>query len=230
VLLTALGWIFWQNFIYKESMPSSKEEQVISTVTQDTAKPFLDGRTNDVFGPFLTFKYPSDWKLTEKTTGEIPANPSRGHTSQVIEISSPTGKYSVVYSIGANGGLGGMCLPEENGVVKSLQYGSITNFPQVGYATYITSNQQGTHNGFSGLVNNTVAAVKEGDNACELAYSNIINQLKKDTSTVTNLMILDASVHPAGEKEGEQADYYEKLYSGEEFETAKTILLSTRLQ
>lgn len=231
VLITALGWIFWQNFIHKETTQTDTgtEKIAIPTPKNDTQQ-LTDGKTSDIFGPFLTFKYPSNWQLTEKIQGPVPPNQSVGGTSQTIELRSPTGKFSVVYSIAANGGIGGMCLPEETGRVESISYSQLTNFSQVGYATYIVSDKAGGYTAYSGIVGNRNASVKKGDSACDLAYAGVIGGLKKDTENVQNIMIFEASVHPAEKKEGMDASYYRELYSGQEFETAKSILLSTRLQ
>lgn len=63
-LLGALGWIFWQNFILKQSNTSSDKPVVIKQKTTPTApaQPTLKTYTDSATG--VSFRYPSNWSVS----------------------------------------------------------------------------------------------------------------------------------------------------------------------
>ncbi len=223
-LIGALGWIFWQNL--------QKNDQAASNSSKDTAKQTSKDKTrvelvqasiSPDFGTVLTFEYPKTWQYSSQVTGD-----KQTTWGEKITISSPSGEYEVNYAAAQGGGLGGTCEPEDIGKVSSLEYESLAGFPDMSLAVLSLSGMdelydQGilSRNGYVGLMKTSIAKdLQAGDTACELVYAGMQELDTTNSTLLSNAIInIDGVTSP---------DEFKKKLSGEEYEQAKAILLSTK--
>lgn len=227
VLIDALGVVFYQNFIAKSPTKGAK----VDTTSKDTAKKtgdtvgvkLVNGSIDPSFGTKLTFTYPETWKYNQVMDGTV--GPESTWT-QRITITSPSGKYTVQYYMGAGGGIGGMCLPEDTGTIAGTAYENIAGFSGVSYTELIYANMPASLAGTeaaAGVVelmdSATAAKLKAGDSVCD-AYLHEVMKLS-DTQFV---QLLGATMKVNGATTAAQL---KEALSGTEYEQGKAILLST---
>src|SRR6202008_2014623 len=82
---------------------------------------------DDSFPAKFSFAYPSNWTMSEEHDGTLPVKSGEPAT-QTITITSLSGKYSVSYRVGINGGLGGNCQEEYVGKYVKFTREEITKF------------------------------------------------------------------------------------------------------
>jgi hypothetical protein len=202
----------------------------------------VTSKISDDFGVDLSFSYPEDWTLSRKMTGEKLVS-EKNIGEETITITSPDKSYSVLYNIGANGGLGGMCDPEQAGVIKTFSFSGLNGFPSATFVSRVTS-EGGRYDSYAGLFTSTLSngkridysKVKPGDSVCDQYLSYIIGF--KSSRKNFNVQSLNMSIQTKGMTYGRFGDKEEgfKSYddakaamSGETYEKAKEILLSTTL-
>lgn len=118
-LVTALGWIFWQNFVHKE--PNAMNTQQGSS--QTVAKPKQDTPLNkeacvENYGDTMCFRYPDSWGLSYLDTyvgqdyqySQV-AIPNPRYVFHSAAVQSPDKKLILRLETGVSG-VGGMCNPE----------------------------------------------------------------------------------------------------------------------
>lgn len=226
-LIGALGWIFWQNFSKANDTNQRKNDKQSSVKNEPTKEKLVTGRSElaDSISP-VTFEYPESWSLSRKSDGPIPPN-SDGFSSEAITLRYQNSTLTVNYSLG-NGGIGGMCLPEEQGKVVSLSYEGLPNAKGVSYVTYVHNDLDGTRHSYAGLMRTggdglkSLSDIKAGDSSCDLSFRGILTISDGDVT----LNVMGPSVHIDGTNE--DSDVSDK-YSGKVYEQAKAILLSTKL-
>lgn len=113
-IIGALGYVFWNNY--------NQQEQAIDDTSdsrqQSREATLKTGQTSDAFKAGITWQYPENWKLTAE--GVEPR--SDDETAQVLyTLTAPSGKVTVIYNIGQNGGIGGFCLPEDTGTIDHIK-------------------------------------------------------------------------------------------------------------
>lgn len=223
-LCCALGIAFYQNFIMKEKdrigQSQSSRTELASPSKKESPKKevkLLDGSIDSNFNTKLTFKYPETWKITsERTSGE---------SGQKITVTSPSGKYTVMYEVFAGGGIGCACMPEETGTIVSSKYQVAPGFSNMSYIE-VTYRGAPSVDGKPGAVGHafladsqSVAGVASGDSMCEL-YLRGVRELGGDKYTY----LIDASMKISS---ASTADEFKAALAGEEYEQGKVILLST---
>ena len=223
-LIGALGWIFWQNFSKKDVPTPNSSKGTSSQATKEKSKiDTVEGSISSDFGTTLIYDYPKTWKYSSEITGD------KGTAwGQTITLSSPSGNYSVVYGVGQGGGLGGTCSAEEIGTVSTVNYEILSGFPAMSFAVLSLNNmdevyQDGilSRNGYAGLVNTSVAQdLKTGDTACKLGYAGM-----QELDATGNTILSNASIKIRNITSAEE---FKKKLSDEEYNQAKTILLSTK--
>ncbi|MCB9820161.1 hypothetical protein H6796_02590 [Candidatus Nomurabacteria bacterium] len=114
VLITALGWIFYQNFIYKAPAESGDGSLVAKkdnpNKDPEAAPELKEGcLTNEK----LCFKYPEGWvhKPGPQTSKADDGTVSRSDSDK---ITSPSGKLVLVAEASQHGGVGSVCDPNEH--------------------------------------------------------------------------------------------------------------------
>ena len=70
-LLGILGFVFWQNFIYKEPVKNDESSKIEDTKNQPKDE-YADWKTYTSTRDGYSIKYPSDWIATEKTSSDTP--------------------------------------------------------------------------------------------------------------------------------------------------------------
>jgi len=221
IIIGGLGFVFWQNLHSKNDTP------VVSGNTQ-TDTPTIKTKTGQIDAAFpakLSWTYPENW--TVKSEGSGPAEPSDS-TTQKFTLTSPSGKYEVLYYVGLNGGLGGTCEPGED-VVTNIKRTSVTGFNKGLLFEAIHGSEAHGFMYTSSLFQNSneIQAVNEGDSYCNIYLRNII-PLTDDG----NMVLLAAEVTI---KQFSSAESYgapdtatiKKAYEDPEYKTALEILLST---
>lgn len=226
-LIGALGVVFYRNFIAKPSAEGVKAD----TNSKDTAKEagnttgvkLVKGSIDSSFGTTLMFAYPETWKYGQVTDGTVG---SESTWTQRITITSPSGKYTVQYYVGAGGGIGGVCLPEDTGTIASTAYENIADFSGVSYTELTYANMPAGLAGTeaaAGVVelmdSATATKLKAGDSVCD-AYLHEVMKL----SDAQFVQLLGATMKVNGATTAAQL---KEALSGAEYEQGKAILLST---
>lgn len=236
LILGAVGFVFWQNMSKKTSEPVANN-QVAKTEDKPEVKK-LETKINDAFGVSLSMRYPETWKLQSSIEGPVPLDETKTATIETVTLTSPSAKYSVVYKIAANGGLGGTCdiNDSQNGTISQFTYEAIESFAGKYFATSILKSAQGKYIGYSGIIDEgslyPLSAIKAGDSRCKLYLTDII-QLKKEQ----NVTVLDMSIHVKdmetslnySENVTSTQEQISAAFSGSEYDEAKAILMSTKL-
>lgn len=229
-LLGALGFIFWQNFVQKNGTNVNQNESVSQTTkTIETVK-LKTVAFNPAFGARLGFSYPENWSLERSIEGPIPLDGEKGITSETITVTSPSKNIYVKYQLGANGGLGGMCLPEESGIISVLRQTPLANFSGNSFSENI-AHRDGGYRYFSGIMSDSsLNNAKVGGSECALAYAEVIRLSEKD-----NITLMGASIHIKGleknydgaTKDPAELSIIENKFQDDEYKQAKTVILST---
>ncbi|MCX6728211.1 MAG: hypothetical protein NTV39_00360 [Candidatus Saccharibacteria bacterium] len=194
-LVGALGFIFWQNFIKKDSSTSlqkSSDDNKIPVLKNAAEKTVALSETvsEDVSGEGLTVNYPATWKANSVTT----LNPDQTTSNTKTKITSPSGDITV--SLWADiSGVGGTCLVEPGSTyaITALNTYGLSQYP--GFTLYtgktlLTAGNSSQINGyFAGVLNNT-DKIKVGESGCNASMlgfqpsGNILNSL---TITINSL-------------------------------------------
>jgi PsbP-like protein len=96
-LVAALGFVFWQNVINKDSTPEPTKTTT-STTTESTPAITYSTFTTDTHN--VSFEYPSTWSLADHTTSDS--------NSESVAVKNADGKKIAELSI-SDGGVGGTC-------------------------------------------------------------------------------------------------------------------------
>lgn len=223
LVLAVAGLLVWK-FVGGKSSTSdttSTNTSAKSSSTTDKTTPaiaLVDGSIDSSFETTLSFKYPSTWKYAQTMSGTIETN---GSWLQKITITSPSGKYVVQYQVGAGGGIGGVCVPEETGTIASVAYEVVTGFTAMSYVELTYENMPtGQDMGDIALIDSSKAkSLKVGDSTCAIGFSGVKELASKNYVSImrANLSIADATT----------ASQIKAALSGSEYDQAKAILLST---
>lgn len=194
--------------------PSTEGDGSASTVV------LVDGSIDSSFGTTLSFKYPSTWKYAQTMSGTIE---TEGSWMQKITLTSPSGKYSVQYHVGAGGGLGGSCAPDEMGTIATAAYQVVAGFSGMSYTemTYQNMPSDATNRiGAVELMDTAAAAsVKAGSSVCEVYLHNVVKLADEKYVQLIGASMVVADATDAGQ--------LKSALSGTEYEQGKAILLST---
>jgi len=253
-LLFALGFIFVQNFVVNtdESQNASIDSDGAIPTKTDTDQSVINNepevalktaKISKDFGVNLSFSYPEDWTLSRKTTGEKLLS-ERNTGEEVITITSPNKSYSVLYNIGANGGLGGACDPDSQYKIKTFSYETLDNFSSAIFYSGVSGEEE-EYKSYAGLMTSVsldgekidyYSKMKVGDSVCDIYLKNLIGL---DSSRENfNVVALDMSIQAKGMANnritGKQDGFKnfnnaKQVLTGEDYEQAKEILLSTTL-
>jgi len=226
-IIAALGFVLWQNFITEDntsvqdtSKNSNQDELVIKSKT---------AQIDSTFPANLSWTYPENWSI--KSEGSGPKQPS-DTTTQKITLTSPNGKYEVIYYVGINGGLGGTCEPGGD-ALKLVQRTAVPNFNKALFMETIAEASDGFRYN-SGLFKNNedIQNVKEGDSYCKTYLRNVI-PLTEDGNMVIlaaeiNIKQLDSfDQHGPTEVYPKEISTIENTFADSEYKDAVKILLST---
>lgn len=228
-LIGALGYIFWQN-LNKNEVENKK-----TTTSQPTqALKLLTVSFNEGFGFKLSMNYPENWVLEKSITGSFPINLENGATRETIKITSPTKKYSVEYTVSSNAGIGGMCFPEDTGVIKQIN-SEPAALDGMRFAEVISTNKEGKYHFYSGLMKQEVATeTVVNESVCDLMYAGIADL--HNLPDGTPITLFEATVHIDGfndptnisdDKVSETTSEIEEAFKTKEYDQAKAILIST---
>ena len=222
-IVGALGYALYHTLSAAQPAATSGSQTQDSSHTVASTPTYVDGSIDKSFATNLTFKYPSSWTYKEVNNG-TPGQDS-GWT-QKITLTSPSGKYSVEYYVGANGGFGGTCLPQDAGLFAKTSYEVVSGFPAASYVELFYKNKPSDTSapgspGFVGLMDTDAAKTFAVDaSVCDSAMHNIISL---NTSPV-RVSLINASLSIVG---ADTSATLSAALSGTEYEQAKAILLST---
>ena len=231
LVVVVLGLTAWRIIEGNAAINNSKSESQAqeSVKVPDiaaTSVKLVQGSIDPGFGTKLTFSYPETWKKEALIEGPMPLNETKGNTTETITLISPSKKYVVGYMIGANGGLGGACIPEEQPVYTWSSYEGLSGFSGVSYLEATTSpstrSDGNVRSGWQLSLVETTAAKKATPrtSVCELYMANVI-----ELSSQHNVQIIGAGMKSITGVD--DADTFKAALSGDEYEQAKAILLST---
>ena len=214
---------------------STVPRNTVATSTKKTvSKPqSKNGSIDSGFGVMMGFKYPSTWKISSVIEGPMPLNSSEGSTTETIELTSPSGAYKVVYKIGANGGLGGACDPEDGGKIaylntKPLQSFSSTVYAETFFENVVAEKRNGTVLKTTtmpsiGLMQaDEVNATAVQKSACDIYLADVIK-----LSDANDVTLIGAKMEIYELSTGAALETFKSKLSGAEYQQAKAILLST---
>ena len=235
LLVGGVGFIAWSNFVKKDATSSAVKE-----AEKTETKEVREYKTVEIAESFpvkLSTRYPADWTLNVEGGGPKPG--SDDAVQEKISITSPSKKYTVAYSVISRGGLGGTCIPEMSGVIKSISHDPVAGLSD-GQFVEVTTNAKGpdgrdSFGYISGLYPNSDAVndVKVGDSLCKLGLINLV-QLSDDLDT----SLVDANVAINTLNEGQpnegfvtvaDASIISKNFETSEYKDAVQILKSMKL-
>lgn len=231
ILLVLIGYAVWNR---------TQTAQTTTTPTTLTQPESLETASiNDAFGVKLGFSYPKNWTIDRHIEGPVPLSDA-ALTIEVITITSPSKDYSVVYRIGANGGFGGACSPDDSGKIERINVQKLRDFKNVNFIEEVDEQvavDDGVprfvgYSNFAGIAEaDKTSDAKKGDSICKtyLSQTILLNE-------VNSVYLMDAQINIQGFHEAEKiltasdiAALYEKEKTAE-YRTAKEILLSTTLR
>jgi len=233
-LLAALGFVFWQNVIKKDS--SEQTSQTGQSVAKPDSQPvptLLDASFNSAFGVATSFQYPSDWKLTRTLTGPIPIDENGSTpTREELTVTSPSGEYVVTYRMDSIGGVGGTCdLEDTPYVIGQLDYVQLDQFKGVSLNELIIKNNTSkTYTYDVSLKRSSFSdGLSAGDRTCmtTVGLAGVLGLDKRRMFGVTaHIVSLDDDKGVS--KNFGSLEAVTKSFSGIEYEQTKAILLSTK--
>lgn len=192
--------------------------------TKTAAPKMLSATMDPSIGKQISFSYPDTWKLDK---GALQHNP---YTVQKFTVTSPSGKLSVVYET-SNGGLGGACIPSEQGTLTTFSTESLADYPAATYVeTTFTNGMMDGAVDFAGLMHtaqlNGATKAAKGGSYCDIYLANIIPLYENSDSSAhlsAELTFADATIQKDAAK-------FTAALSGAEYTEAKAILLSTTVK
>jgi len=168
VIISAVGFIFWQNFIKKDTttMPISTRGMSSSKVGSATYKTY----TTDVYG--ISFQYPESWSV-----GNFVKSDEQDNVSRSLVVTATSGQ-QISFQIGIRG-LGGTC--DTPGTFKVIDT-STTTIPgqkPVNFSFTLQPEANGTFEGYFGLTDyyTTIGDVKVCPNTFYYVFSPTNNDI-----------------------------------------------------
>lgn len=211
------GWYVWQ---IQQRQSTSQQAQKTTTDVSDPSKTvqMLSVSMDQTVGKAVSFSYPETWQLDK---GEAQKSP---YFYQIFTLTSPSGKVKVVYET-SDGGLGGACFAEEQGTLSTF---STTDVPGVLAAKYVettfTDGMMSGNMGFAGLMRaSQLTGVAVGKSYCDIYLAENIPLYENSDSSArltANIVFTDSSIQKDPVK-------FAAALSGDEYEQAKLIILST---
>jgi len=232
-LLGVLGYVFLGKFS-QASQSGSDSKTVEPTKTTAPNEKFETASFDKSFGIDMHFKYPKTWKIEKDHSGAFPVS-ANDSSIESFTLISPDKEYSVVYRLGAGGGIGGTCDDESAATIVAADSKDVDGWSGVKYVLAVTKTQSGKYVSKASLVSaSTVQNLKIGGSACEFGLG-----VTAVPSMDLGLTLLDASVHGSKDmnivygtsNQGEKSESdARQLFSGSSYDEAKAILLSTTLK
>ncbi|HEY5695524.1 MAG TPA: hypothetical protein VIQ80_01690, partial [Candidatus Saccharimonadales bacterium] len=210
--------------------------QTIATTTPPQEK-MKTGAIDSLFPATLSWSYPESWSL--QSEGHGPHSES-DTVIQTITLTSPSKKYQVVYKVGANGGLGGRCDPNDSymGKIQHISRKPTTNYPGAVFVEFIVD----MHSGANGVINfdgykytsalyNNVQQVQQaavGSSVCDLYLKNIFKLSDTYNTQLLSAEILLKDIDTANGTLPKDLNVIKNQYTTAEYQQAVNILLSTQ--
>lgn len=186
------------------------------------------------FGIDMSFRYPKTWNIDKKHSGTFPVT-ANTTSIETYTLTAPDKTYSVVYRLGAGGGVGGTCDEATAPTIVAADSEDVKGWLGVKFVRAITKTKDGKYLTKVGLMPTLfMYKLKTGQSACRFGPGTT------DVPSMTlRLTLLDASIHGksdmnilssvpsqglATEKEARA------MFSGKTYDEAKVILLSTTLK
>jgi hypothetical protein len=140
VILGALGFVYWQNFIRKDSVvePMKTPSSSQATTKSVTYKTY----TTDVYN--VSFQYPDDWTLSDPVKSDDVDDVSRS-----ITVTTSEGD-KVGFVVGIRG-IGGLCGDTSTYKVVDTSSTTIPGQKPVSFSFTLQPNGDGTYEGYYGL-------------------------------------------------------------------------------
>lgn len=238
-LITALGWVFYLNFISKnpEKVDSSK---IIKTDTTNTVaeNELQTGRTPEGLGSRLVFSYPKGWTVVHNS--EFTQDSGTGKkllNGTITTVTSPDAAHAVKYKV-VSGGLGGMCMEEDAGTFSSFSYEALDSINGAFYTEALVKEKSGKYvnsHSIRSVSSETVKSIKAGDSSCKLGFSTLMisDEQKNDPSRGPVQAVMADIIVP---KNGDMFSGYDSMeeaknaYKGSTYEQARAILKSTKIE
>lgn len=228
-IVGALGFIFWQNFIYKA--PETKTATVKTTKKKatvvDSSAKKITARSINTIDPGIKFEYPSDWKLTSNQNGTY---------QETLTVTSPSSDVYVQYMVldlSKYGGIGGTC--DDMGTIKESSYQQVKSLRTFDLLELVGYADSGYfyYTGLSGSDVNTRAAYTAGKQTCRIVYGVAVGNLTPVGSDKP-VALEEAKIHIRAledehglYKSGLTRDAIKDATNSKEYDDAKVILLST---
>ncbi len=232
-LLGALGFIFWQNFIQKTESNVVKTKTVAQSSTNTETKSLKTAVFDPVFSVRLGLSYPEDWTLERSTDGPIPLDGDKGATTEIITVFSPSKNIYVRYQMGANGGIGGACSPEDSGTISVIRNTALKSFPYGSFSENIIKVGSG-YKYFAGIMSSDALAIaKVGGSECDLSMASSIPLAEKDNTMLMGAVIFIKGLkrdYPGITSDLSTISDIENGFKDSEYKDAKAIVLSTELK
>ena len=229
-LIATLGYVFWDKYnSNKQSVvDDSSKNKESDTKPSDPNSDLTEVAINELDGRIMTLNYPKDWTVTIEEEGKKEEN-SFSHKKT---ITSPEAEIAINFQITKGGGFGGACNPEE-ATIKSIVTVPLPSGPTsrkfVEAITSIDSYDYVAKGYFSEIQdispeNNNLVA---GDSWCNMNYSGLLSN-NPDKFNLAMVGIVPSVLSNQGVRISESFTESQITFalSGEDYETAKRILLT----
>lgn len=224
LVLAIVGLLVWR-FTGVKDQAAVNQDQVQTGENQAQSTKLIVGAVDSRIGTPLTFNFPETWKKQQ----DYKQDPTYTYQkNDSISLTSPSGKYIVKYSVVTGGGLGGVCVPEEQVAIQSFDYEDLASFSGIAYMEYTTTSQTQevdrsmSTTGAAGLYKaDSVHKIKTSSSICDIYLADYL--LLGNVSD--NEVLLFAYIEVQGVK---TSDEFKAALTGSEYEQAKAILLSTK--
>lgn len=202
-LIGALGFIFWQNFIVKKDSSNTSSTSNSQTAhTETETEKSVASKTlsmTDVFSNGLSLNYPENWNVVHEPVQGTNPPTDDSSTIDAYTFTSPDNSIRLKLSQASGGGIGGVCVPEEE--TSLLLYGYEASNVWMGH-TYAEWSFQDSGGDIvyvqQALTSDEPArSIKAGDSRCKVM---MLNYLQTDRTAVgANPINLISTVSPASD-------------------------------
>lgn len=220
--------------VTKEGKRFTNPSQKVSS--KDLDQKLITESSNDIFPKKIVFSYPEGWKFSSEMTKNKVYNYGSGDfvegNQEVIKIISPSGGYTVRYSVHdpySGDAVGG------GETIAYVLYEVSSSLKDATFVAYVGKDLEGRYRGMASLVKEsssgeypTWSQLKVGD---PVGPTWGVFNATTSMAFTASVSIKSLEDRYGPNYKGETSlEIFKKAYSGKEFEQAKAILLTTKVE
>ncbi len=218
----SMGYYVWKSNSNKTENTVTSDKASVSTEkttseVSDKQKTMQSASFDSGLGVDVSLSYPDTWAMVaSKLTKDS------GSVGQSISLTAPDKSLTVQYDIN-NFGLGGACMPEEQGVITTINVEKVVGYDKVKYVELATSNSKSGsgRSSFSLMSTDKVTSTAIGKSECSLYLADVVG-----LGGVNDVHMI-TSIKPKDSSDSLSNTNYNTVMKGTYYAEAKAILLST---